>query len=126
MTVGEFKAMFSNFPQDSMVTFGSSSYSRRPLVFYRTKIRDEKFLTIELTELILYPLDPDALVPEPEHEQRITVAEFMQHLNVDDDWQLAFAGTIDASGLELKAVVPAVAIDLVQPELPVCFGTLSR
>ncbi len=113
---GELKRLLATMPPDAVVTFGSSSFSRRPLVFFRTKKRGEKLLCIEVNELFDDP--ENFLTPEPEHEHRLTAGDLLKDLDVPDDWDIAFGTTIDGRPLEFQALHLAVAIDLRQTGKP--------
>lgn len=121
MTVGDFQEMLEKFPADQAVTFGSSSFTRRPLIFYRFKNRGPGEIFLELTEISCNPrLNPEAYGnPEPEHERRITVGELlgqMQYLAAAT--KINFGCTTDCAPLKFLSLEPTVAINLIQDEPP--------
>ncbi|WP_339021825.1 hypothetical protein [Aeromonas salmonicida] len=92
LTVGELKECISDLPSDMEITFGSSRYSKRPLIFYRFKSRGDDLLQIELNEL-----EPEGWRNESELDYRITVGYLREHLihykNTD---KITFGSTVDA------------------------------
>ncbi|WP_027179446.1 hypothetical protein [Maridesulfovibrio bastinii] len=110
------RKILTAFDPNDEITFGSSTFSRRPLTFYRTKVRGEKLLLIELNEI------HDDLSnwnrPEPEHEARITVGDLLMHIDVPDDWDIGFNCTDDAVHLNFHEIKKIVAIDVIQNDTP--------
>ncbi|PSS72119.1 hypothetical protein [Shewanella algae] len=51
LTVGELLAVIRDLPSDMPITFGSSKYSKKPLIFYRFKARGDDLLQVELNEI---------------------------------------------------------------------------
>lgn len=114
LTVGKFRELLNKYPYNSEITFGSSKYRHRPLIFYRFKQKGDDLLLIELNEL-----DYSIQEPASEHEHRKTVRYFLEQLSGwDDDFFISFGSTIDASPLEFVEVVPLVGINLDQPHEP--------
>jgi hypothetical protein len=114
LTVGKLREQLNRYPFDVEITFGSSKYRQRPLVFYRFKQRGEDILQIELNEL-----EEDVSEPVSEHECRKTVGYFLEQLSGwDDHFFISFGATIDASPLKFTEITPLVGINLDQPEKP--------
>jgi len=117
LTIGKLCRALQDLPPDMPVTFGCSSYSRRPLVFGRTKVYGEKHLLIILEEL--YDVPENFHEAEPEHGLRKTVEDLLQMFeNCPEDWKVSFNCTEDGSVLEFQHMGPVLAFDLVQPEIP--------
>lgn len=113
VTVGQIKHFLASVNPKSHITFGSSKYSQRPLIFYRFKRRGDNLLQIELNELD----NTDDAVSE--FECRETVEYFLKQLNdCLDNWEFTFGATIDASPLEFDSIENVVAINLAQTEEP--------
>ncbi len=113
LTVGALRKILRAYPADTKVTFGASKYRMRPLIFYRTKERDEKLLQVELNEL------DSNCEPASEHECRITVQELLDHMKLwGDDVEITFGSSMDAVALEFTAARTVLAIDLAQPGTP--------
>jgi len=113
LTVGYLKKKLSEVDRDFQITFGSSYYRKRPLIFYRFKIRGDKLLQIELNEI------DQSLEPTSEQENRETVGYFIDHLKeFEDDVEITFGSSIDASPLVFDSISKALSINLVQPEEP--------
>ena len=112
MLVQELISVLAQYPDDMLITFGSTKYRKRPLIFYRTKIRGEKHLSIELNELD--GSDPDMT----EWSRRITVGDLIRNLSGCEDWEVSFTGAVDGSPIVLDKIVPVIAIDLDQPTPP--------
>lgn len=92
LTVGELKKHIADLPSDMEITFGSSKYSKRPLIFYRFKRRGDDLLQIELNEL-----DPEGWKNDCELDHRITVGYLREHLShCENTDQITFGSTIDA------------------------------
>lgn len=72
ITVEEFTEQLSSYTPETEVTFGSSTYSNRPLIFYRFKRWAEDVLLIELNEI------DEGYRSTPEHLYRITVGEIRE------------------------------------------------
>lgn len=113
LTVGQLKGKLAEVDRNYQITFGSSFYRKRPLIFYRFKIRGEKLLQIELNEI------DQAWEPQSEQESRETVGYFLDYLNeYEDDFGITFGSSIDASPLIFKSFSKALSINLYQPETP--------
>ncbi|HCE2191320.1 TPA: hypothetical protein ACF3XD_004468 [Vibrio parahaemolyticus] len=94
LTVGDLQECIRGLPDDMPMTFGSSKYSKRPLIFYRFKARGEDLLQIELNEI-----DNDTWEDEDsELHLRITVGHLREELN--RFWKptdrVIFGATLDA------------------------------
>jgi len=114
LTVGKLRELLNKFSYDLEITFGSSKYRHRPLIFYRFKQKGDDLLLIELNEL-----DDSIHEPASEYEHRKTVGYFLEQLSGwDDHFYISFGSTIDASPLEFVEVVPLVGINLDQSEKP--------
>jgi hypothetical protein len=112
-TVGELMETLQKHPEDTEVTFGSSTYSKRPLIFYRFKQRGPNLLSIELSEV------GDGDEPKLEIDNRITVGEIIKELKQRESTDLVdFGCTIDAVPLELRSVTNVVSFNLQQGEPP--------
>lgn len=110
-TVGELKSFLKTVPAETEITFGSSTFSKRPLVFYRCKRRGEDLLGIEVSEL---DSDPDN--PCAEIDERITAGKLLSHLSTwKDSDRITFGNTIDASPLVLRNISTVVSFNLEQP-----------
>ena len=113
LKVGELRRYLSDLPHDMEITFGSSKWSKRPLMFYRFKKRGENLLHIELNEI------DKVSPPMSECEERETVGYFLEQLKPwDDGAEIIFGSTIDAVHLEFKSLSTVVAVNLVQPDTP--------
>jgi hypothetical protein len=107
-TVGDLRKALAEFNHQDEVTFGSTTFTARPLIFFRTKVRGEKLIQIELNEL-------DESHEEPEHANRLTVEQLLSHLeNLSDDWEVTFGSSMDASSLSFGSVTQTASINLVQ------------
>lgn len=114
LTVGKLRELLNKFSSDIEITFGSSKYRQRPLIFYRFKQRGEDILQIELNEL-----DDNIREPISEYECRKTVGYFLEQLaGWGDHFFISFGSTIDASSLKFTEIIPLVGINLDQPEKP--------
>lgn len=112
-TVGKLKEILKNVDQNSEITFGSSKFTKRPLIFNRFKTKGEKLLLIELSEL------DDVFEPSSENEHRPIVKHFLDSLSTwDDDYIITFGSTMDAVPLEFKDVSNVVGINLEQTKEP--------
>ncbi len=113
LTVGELMTFLQTCDPEMKVTFGASKYRKRPLVFYRFKMRGPKLLQIELSEL------DKASEPTSECEERITVSEILNTLvHYPDDTLIHFGSSIDAVPLEFSNLEKIVAINLIQTQEP--------
>lgn len=113
LTVGELKRLLLNQDPETEITFGSSKYRKRPLIFYRFKQRGEDLLQIELNEI------DQNFEPTSEMEHRRTVGEFLETLDHwDDQCKITFGSSLDAVPLEFKNLKLVVAINLEQNEEP--------
>lgn len=112
LTVGELLSYLNNFPPEMEITFGSSKYTARPLIFYRFKQRGDDLLQIELNEL---EADP----PETEQSNRKTAEYFIKQLKLwPSETFIEFGATIDAVSLEFGSLSNVIAINLEQNEEP--------
>lgn len=76
LTVKELNDAISAVDDSLEITFGSSRYSKRPLIFYRFKRRGDDLLQIELNELEGEYFDDIA-----EIDDRITVGKLRDELS---------------------------------------------
>lgn len=112
-TVGSLKKFLADCDPNMQITFGSSRYRKRPLIFYRFHFNDKDMLLIELNEL-----DKDS-ENISECEYRITVSYLLKGLSAYDDDIIVFFGySKDAVPLEFGNIEKIVAINLVQTEEP--------
>ena len=112
LTVGSLLKELRRFDRDTVVTFGSSQWTARPLIFYRFKRRGAESIQMELNELFEFGSGP-------EHESRITVGRIVDGLEgMPEHWELFFGCTVDAAPLKLEKIVHSVAFDLTQPDTP--------
>jgi len=112
-TVGYLKKFLSGCDPNMPITFGSSRYRKRPLIFYRFHFSGMDKLLIELNELDKGSEDIS------ECEARITVSDILKELNAyDDDIIVSFGSSLDAVPLEFRDIEKAVAINLIQTEEP--------
>lgn len=113
VTVGELISSLQQYSPETEVTFGSSTYSKRPLIFYRFKRRGADLLQIELSEI------GEGCEPTPEIDNRITVGKILKQLSA---WEKSnfvdFGSTTDAVPLELRAVKKVISFDLEQNAPP--------
>lgn len=113
LTVGELKKELSKIDNSFEITFGSSYYRKRPLIFYRFKMRGEKLLQIELNEI------DQSWEPKSEQDSRKTVKDFLDELKpFNDDMEIIFGSSLDASPLLFRSISKAISINLHQPESP--------
>ena len=104
LTVGELKSALSGLPDDMQVTFGSSRYSKRPLIFYRFKKRDDG-LQIELNEL-----DPELWENVYGLERRVSGSDRREHTSERGDDLLHVENELDpelwenVSGLDRRGM----------------------
>ncbi len=112
LTVGQLRKFLETVDRENEITFGSTKYSQRPLIFYRFKQRGEKLLQIELNEL------EDESDQTSEIDHRKTVGDFLDYFNGPgpniDDWQIEFGSSLDGVVLEFRSIKNAVAINLEQ------------
>ena len=114
LTVGKLKAFLKKFDPDTEITFGSSTYSMKPLIFSRFKDRGENLLHIEVNELD----DMEgAENPLSENELRQTVEYFLKHLEYCNDGACIIFGSTTVT-LEFKSMKQVVAINLEQNKPP--------
>jgi hypothetical protein len=113
ITTGQLKTMLSGFHPNTPISFGSSKYRKRPLVFYRFHFNDMDTLLIELNEI------DECSIPVSECDCRITVSEILKGIEPykDDTW-VSFGATVDAVPLEFHSIEKAVAINLLQTQEP--------
>jgi len=113
LTVGKLKTFLETVDPENEITFGSSKYRKRPLIFYRFKTRGEKLLQIELNEI-----DQDH-EPISEIDCRPMVKDFLKELKTwDDDWEITFGSSLDAVPLVFHSITNVIAINLVQNQEP--------
>lgn len=113
MTVGELTEILQQYPPETEIIFGSSKYSKRPLLYSRCKIRGENLLQIELEEI------GEGCKPTSEIDERTTVEEILKALSAWKSTDLVdFGCTIDAVPLELRDVTNVVSFNLEQGEPP--------
>ena len=113
LKIGELKRFLEKIDPQTEITFGSSKFRKRPLIFYRFKSRGEKLLSIELNEI------DKAYEPISEIDCRPTVGKFLDHLNHwEDDCDIIFGCSMDAVPLEFRNIKTVVAINLEQNEEP--------
>ena len=111
LTVGELRQFLKNKNTEEEITFGSSKFRMRPLIFYRFKKVEEKKLQIELSEI-----DPN-FHPMAEIDNRKTVGYFLEQLESwDDNISITFGTTLDGIPLEFRNIRNVVAINLEQNE----------
>ncbi|MBY7997986.1 hypothetical protein KW438_21490 [Vibrio fluvialis] len=94
LTVGDLLDCICGLPDDMPITFGSSKYSKRPLIFYRFKARGDDLLQIELNEIDNETWEED----DSELHLRITVGLLREEIN--RFWKptdrVIFGSTLDA------------------------------
>ncbi len=113
LTVGKLRTFLEAVAPENEITFGSSKYGKRPLVFYRFKTRGEKLLQIELNEI------DQNCEPESEIDCRPIVKDFLRELILwGDDWEVTFGTSLDTVPLEFRNITNVVAINLEQNEEP--------
>lgn len=113
VTVGELRQFLKNEDTEKEITFGSSKFRMRPIIFYRFKKIEEKLLQIELSEI-----DPN-FHPMAEIDNRQTVGYFLEQLESwEDDTTITFGTTLDGAPLEFRNVQNVVAINLEQNKSP--------
>ena len=94
LTVGELLAVIRDLPSDMPITFGSSKYSKKPLIFYRFKARGDDLLQVELNEI-----DSESWgEQDSELHSRITIGDLREE--ICKFWKstdkVIFGSTIDA------------------------------
>ena len=111
--VKDLRSFLSEVDPNSTITFGSSKYRKRPLIFYRFKTRGEKLLQIELNEI------DQNFEPVSEIDCRPIVGDFLHQLNLwEDDYEVIFGSSLDAVPLEFRNMELAVSINLEQNQEP--------
>ena len=99
LTVSKIKKMIEDLDDSMEISFGSSKYSSRPLVFYRFKKRGEDLLQIELNE-VEYDVQG-----YQEQDNRITVGYLKEQLEGwNDSDEVTFGSTLDAKLLVLNKI----------------------
>jgi hypothetical protein len=112
LTIGDLRNQIVNLPSNMEITFGSSKHSKRPLIFYRFKVRGDDLLHIELSEL--NPQDDKNI---SELDGRITVADLKKQLNEwKDTDRITFGSTIDAIDLIPSNPNVVFSFNLNQPD----------
>ncbi len=115
LTVKKLKTFLGSVAPETKITFGSSRYSMKPLIFNKVEFEDNRILYIHLIELD--DMNGDA-IPQSEHELRIT-ASFLLDLikQYPDIAVVSFGSTMsDAMHLNFNEISSVIAIDLVQPD----------
>lgn len=98
ITAGDLKKYFAPFPDSMEINFGSSKFSKRPLIFYRCKVRGENLIQIELSEL-------DDEEDDPEYLNRRTIGFFREYFqDIPDTTDVIFGSTIDGKKLILDSI----------------------
>ena len=98
ITVGDLKKYYAPLPDDMEITFGSSKFSKRPLVLYRCKVRGDNLIQIELSEL-------DDEEEDPEYLNRKTIGYFREYFqDTPDTTEILFGSTIDGKELILNSI----------------------
>ena len=107
-TAGEFKKYLSPLLDDMEITFGSSKFTKRPLVFYRCKVRGDNIIQIELSEL-------DDKDQEQEYINRKTIKFFREYFqDVSDTTEIVFSYTSDTKELFLESISFALSLNFEQ------------
>jgi hypothetical protein len=105
-TVGDFKKALELKDDSLEVSFGSSKKSKRPLIFYRLKIRGDNILGFELTELS----DEDE---QPESFSRKTVKYYKEILaNYPDETNIVFSNTRELEERYVFKISEIIMFDL--------------
>lgn len=113
LTVRKLKEFLEGVDPEAEITFGSSKYRKRPLIFYRFKMRGEKLLQIELNEI------DQNFKPTSEIDCRPMVKDFLSQLEGwEHDCEICFGSSLDAVPLEFRSLKCVVAINLEQNEEP--------
>ncbi|WP_020589973.1 hypothetical protein [Desulfobacter curvatus] len=113
LTVGKLRTFLEKQSSDTEITFGSSKYRKRPLIFYRFKQRGDDLLQIELNEI------DKQWEPISEIDCRPTVGDFLRQLSIwDDHFEITFGSSLDAVPLEFRNVQIVVGINLDQNQEP--------
>lgn len=113
LTVGRLRELLRDYPQTMEVTFGATKFNKRPLFYYRFKVRGEKLIQLELNEL--EPGSEDI----SECEGRITVEILLDGVKgLEDDWQIILGSSNDFAPLVFDSITPVVAFNIVQPKEP--------
>lgn len=113
LTVGELRQFLEGVPPETELTFGSSRFRKRPLIFYRFKNWDDDKVLVCLEELDKHS------EPISEIDCRPTAEDFLEQLRFwkDTDF-VVFSDTIDAVPLEFRSLSNVVSINLEQNEEP--------
>jgi|TARA_B110000211_G_scaffold131003_1_gene150489 hypothetical protein len=112
LTVGELKKQIADLPSDMEITFGSSKHSKRPLIFYRFKMRGDDLLQIELNEL-----EPDLYENDCELDHRISIGYLKEHLaHWSNSDRITFGSTIDAIAIIPQKPKVVFSFNLNQPD----------
>jgi len=113
LTVGELKEFLQGVPPETEITFGSSKYCRRPLIFNRFKKSGDKLLLIELIEI------DKTLEPLSEIDARPTAKDFLKQLwEIPDNTKITFGAGLDAVPFEFRSITNLVGINLEQTQEP--------
>lgn len=113
LTVKDFRNQLKDLPSDMEITFGSSKYRKRPLIFSRFKSRGDDLVLIELNEL-----DNDS-EPISEIDCRTTVEFFLNQLSLENDnSEIQFGSSLDGVPLEFRELKPILSIDIEQNTEP--------
>jgi hypothetical protein len=110
LTVGLLRELLSDYPLSMEVTFGATKFNKRPLFYYRFKVRGEKLIQLELNELEGGSEDIS------ECEGRITVETLLDGVKgLEDDWQIVLGSSNDRAPLVFDSITPVVAFNIIQP-----------
>jgi len=113
LTVGLLRKLLSGYPLSMEVTFGATKFNKRPLFYYRFKVRGEKLIQLELSEL--EPGSEDI----SECEGRITVKTLLDGVKgLENDWEIVLGSSNDCAPLVFDSITPIVAFNIVQPKEP--------
>ncbi len=113
LTVGELRAFLRTIPPETEITFGSSKYRKRPLVFSRFRRRGDNLLQIELSEI------DQSREPASEMDERKSAGYFLDQLQPwGDGAVITFGSSIDAVPLEFHSLSILVGVNLEQPREP--------
>jgi predicted secreted hydrolase len=115
LTVGELRDFLASCEPDTPITFGASTFRKRPLIFFRFHEVGEKLLHCCVNEL------DNASDNVAECECRITAGWVLRELagaRYTNDWEITFGSSMDAVPLEFAGLQKAVAIDLIQTQEP--------
>lgn len=113
ISVGELRQFLKNEDPAKEITFGSSKFRMRPMIFYRFKKVSDQLLHIELSEI-----DPN-FHPMAEIDNRKSVGYFLEQLDAwEDEAMITFGATLDGAPLTFRNMQNVVAINLEQNTHP--------